>query len=266
MMNGELKLSIEGRIRADILTAAHSAGKNGAHIAPSLSVAEICLAVLGELDGEKDSFILSKGHGALGYYAAMHQLGMITDEQFASFEQDGGEFPGQPSRSVNNKVECSSGSLGMGLSYGLGVALGKRKTGGTVYVIVGDGELNEGSNWEAATLISRYGLDHVIVVVDNNGLQSDGKCTDIAGQDLAPLWAAYGWRVESCDGHSIVDLMDKLHSAHKGRPLAIIANTVKGKGVSFMEHNNAWHHAVLKDEDFKKAMREIGETYGLCEE
>ena len=265
-MNDRLNLSIEGRIRADILTAAHSAGRHGAHIAPSLSDAEICLAVLEEFNREKDSFILSKGHGALGYYAAMHQTGMITDKQFASFEQDGGEFPGQPSRSVNNRVEYSSGSLGMGLSYGLGVALGKRKTGGTVYIVVGDGELNEGSIWEAAALISQYGLDNVIVIVDNNGLQSDGKCKDIVGRDIASLWAAYGWKVESCDGHSIVGLKEKLHSAHKERPLVIIANTVKGKGVSFMEHNNAWHHAILKDEDFQIAMREIRKTYGLYEE
>ena len=262
-MDNMMKLSIEGRIRIDILTAAHSAGRSGAHIAPSLSDAEICLAILEDFDAEKDSFILSKGHGALGYYAAMHQLGMITDEQFASFEQNGGEFPGQPGRSLNNRIEYSSGSLGMGLSYGLGVALGKRKAGGTVYVVVGDGELNEGSNWEAAALVSQYGLDNVVVVVDNNGLQSDGNCKDIVGQDIALLWRAHGWKVESCDGHSIVDLKDKLYSVHKGRPLAIIANTVKGKGISFMEHNNTWHHAVLKDEDFQKALREIGETYGL---
>lgn len=257
-------LSIEGRIRVDILKAAYSAGRKGAHIAPSLSDAEICLAVLEDFDEGKDSFILSKGHGALGYYAAMHQAGMITDEQFVSFEQNGGEFPGQPSRGLNNKVEYSSGSLGMGLSYGLGVALGKRSAGGMVYVIVGDGELNEGSNWEAAALISQYGLDNLIVVVDNNDLQSDGNCKNIVGQDLASLWSAHGWKVESCDGHSIVDLKSKIHSAHNGQPLVIMAQTVKGKGVSFMERNNAWHHAVLKDEDFQKALQEIGETYGLC--
>lgn len=262
-MDSMMRLSIEGRIRVDILTAAHSVGRNGAHIAPSLSDAEICLAILEDFDEEKDSFILSKGHGALGYYAAMHQVGMITDEQFASFEQNGGEFPGQPSRGLNNKIEYSSGSLGMGLSYGLGAALGKRKAGGTVYVVVGDGELNEGSNWEAAALISQYGLDNVIVIVDNNGLQSDGNCNNIVGQDLALLWNAYGWKVEFCDGHSTMDLKDKLHSIQKGKPLVVMANTVKGKGISFMEHNNAWHHAVLKDEDFQKAVQEIKETYGL---
>ncbi len=253
------RISIEGRMRIDILTAAFGAGKTGAHIAPSLSDAEICLAVLQNMS-EKDSFILSKGHGALGYYAAMHQIGVISDDQFASFESNGGEFPGQPSRSPSNRIEYSSGSLGMGLSYGLGVAIAKKKFGGNVYVIVGDGELNEGSNWEAAALASKYGLNNLLVIVDNNNLQSDGKCEDIVGQDLNALWTAYGWQVEECDGHNIQDLENAL-SSHEIRPLAIIAHTVKGKGVSFMENNNAWHHAVLKEEDFSRAIQEIGEKY-----
>lgn len=262
-MDENYKLSIEGRTRVDILNAAHSAGKNGAHIAPSLSIVEICLAILDEFEQSRDSFILSKGHGALGYYAAMHQCRMITDEQFETFEQNGGEFPGQPSKSMNNKVEYSSGSLGMGLSYGLGVALGKKKYGGMVYVVVGDGELNEGSNWEAAALASQYRLNNMIVIVDNNNLQSDGNCKDIVGQNLSALWNAYGWQVEECDGHSLNDLKAVLHCEHANKPLAILAKTVKGKGVSFMENNNAWHHAALKDEDHEKAIQEIGDTYGI---
>lgn len=256
-------LTIEGRTRIDILNAAHSAGKNGAHIAPSLSDVEICLSILVNYDENKDSFILSKGHGALGYYAAMHQLGMITDVQFGSFETNGGEFPGQPSRSLNNKVEFSSGSLGMGLPYALGVALGRRNSYGKVYVVVGDGELNEGSNWEAAALASQYRLDNLIVVVDDNNLQSDGKCKDIVGQNLEALWNAYGWHVEACDGHSIRALQESLNCAHSEKPLVIIAKTTKGKGVSFMENNNAWHHATLKEEDYQKSVQEIGDAYGL---
>ena len=256
-------LSVEGRMRLDILNAAFNAGKSGAHIAPSLSDAEICFAVLLNLEEERDSFILSKGHGALGYYAAMHQLGIITDDQFDSFESNGGEFPGQPSRSSSNHIEYSGGSLGMGLSYGLGTAIGKRDKNGTVYVIVGDGELNEGSNWEAAALAAKYNLDNLVVIVDNNSLQSDGKCDEIVGQDLKSLWTAYGWQVEECDGHSIFDLQDKINNNHDNKPLVIIAHTIKGKGVSFMEHNNAWHHATLKEDDYKKAVQEIGEKYGL---
>ena len=194
----DTNISIEGRTRLDILKAALSAGKSGAHIAPSLSCVEICLALLMQYKEDKDSIVLSKGHGALGYYAAMHQSGMITDEQFDSFEKNGGDFPGQPSRSLTNKIEYSSGSLGMGLSYALGVALAKKKTSGDVYVVVGDGELNEGTNWEAAALASRYGLDNLIVVIDKNNLQSDGICEKIVGQSLNKLWLAYGWHVKEC--------------------------------------------------------------------
>ncbi len=193
----------------------------------------------------------------------MHQMGMITDEQFDSFEQNGGEFPGQPSKSQYNKIEYSSGSLGMGLSYALGVALAKKKNSGTVYVVVGDGELNEGSNWEAAALASQYGLDNLIVIVDNNSLQSDGSCKDIVGQNLIALWQAYGWHVEECDGHSIDELKRSFKCEHDHRPLTVLANTVKGKGVSFMENNNAWHHAVLKEDDYNKAVQEVKDAYGI---
>lgn len=264
-MKEKTNLSLEGKVRIDILNAAYSAGKGGAHIAPSLSDADICLAILQDFNMTSDHFILSKGHGALGYYAAMHQVGMIEDEQFKSFEVDGGDFPGQPSRCNDNKIEYSSGSLGMGLPYALGVALGmkKRKTSGTVFVVTGDGELNEGSNWEAAALASQYDLDNLIVVVDKNDLQSDGNCKEIVGQNLNALWCAYGWKVEECDGHSIDALKKALKSSHGKKPLVIIASTVKGKGVSFMENNNAWHHAALNEEDFNKAVQEIGVAYGL---
>lgn len=255
--------TILGKARINILKAAYLAGKSGAHIAPSLSDIEICLSILSYFNEKEDSFILSKGHGALGYYAAMYQLGMITDEQFASFESNGGEFPGQPSRSPNNKIEYSSGSLGMGLPYALGVALAKKKSFGKVYVVVGDGELNEGSNWEAAALASKYGLDNLIVVVDNNDLQSDGNCKDIVGQNLYDLWNAYGWYVKTCEGHSVSELLAAYSSAHEGKPLVVLAKTIKGKGVSFMENNNIWHHAVLNEKDLQKAIREIEEVYGL---
>lgn len=256
-------LSIEGRARLDILKAALKAGKKGAHIAPSLSDVDICLAILQIFDDKNDSFILSKGHGALGYYAAMHQIGILTDEQFGSFEENGGKYPGQPSRNAENHIEYSSGSLGMGLSYAVGTALAKKKSQGKVYVIVGDGELNEGSNWEAAALAGRYELDNLVVIVDSNGLQSDGNCCDIMGQDITAFWKASGWSVEKCDGHSVSSIKGSISDNHSGKPLAIIAETVKGKGVSFMENNNAWHHATLKEDDYNNAVQEIITAYGL---
>lgn len=251
--------------RRDLLTAAYRAGKKGAHIAPSLSLVEICLSILGGMNLNWDCFVLSKGHGALGYYAAMHQSGMMSDEQFDSFEDNGGEFPGQPSKSPTNGICFSSGSLGMGLSYALGLALGKKKKQerGTVYVVIGDGELNEGSNWEAAALANRYALDNLTVVVDRNGLQSEGKCDDIVNQRLDAIWSAFGWQVRSCDGHSLNELGHAIAGEHKQKPLVVLAATTKGKGVSFMENNNEWHHAVLKKEDYENAIKEIGEGYDL---
>lgn len=259
-----VKLSLEGRIRTDILTAALNAKKIGAHIAPSLSLVEICSAVLKNYYQGKDVFVLSKAHGALGYYSAMHQMKLITDEQFESFEADGGEFPGQPSRTGKNHIDYSGGSLGMGLPYAVGRAWADRDA--RVYVILGDGELNEGSNWEAASVAAQQGLGNIYAVVDCNGLQSDGQCGDILNQDLEAIWAAYGWDVKKCDGHSVDEIEEMIVQHDRKRPLVILADTVKGKGVSFMENNNEWHHHELKQEQYEAAMAEIGERYGLCEE
>ena len=208
---------------------------------------------------------MSKGHGALGDYAVMHQLKMISGEQFNSFEQDGGDFPGQPSRSINNKIEFNSGTLGVGLSYGVGNALAKKynKSEGLVYVLLGDGELNEGSNWEAVSLAARLKLDNLIALVDNNNLQSDGKCEDIFNLNLEKIFEAHGWNVIKCDGHSIVEIEESIKNRKPDVPNVILAQTVKGKGVSFMENNNAWHHQVLKEAEHEQAINEVKERYGL---
>ena len=257
-------MTTEGNVRKDILDAALSAGKTGAHIAPSLSMVEIILTVLRK-KREADRVILSKGHGAAGLYAAMHQLGMLSDEQFASFEQDGGDFPGQPGRSSTNGIDFSSGSLGMGLSYGAGLSYACRSR--RSFVLLGDGELNEGSVWEAAALIARHNLVNVIAVVDQNGLQSDGKTEDVLGMDLEAVWRSFGWQVMTCDGHSLTELEACMEMAVNGgcaRPAVILAETVKGKGVSFMEHNNEWHHHVLSRKEYDAAVQELEVRYGLC--
>lgn len=256
-------LTIEGRVRADILSAALSAGKTGAHVAPSLSLVEISLALLEKMDASRDVFVLSKGHGALGYYAAMHQLGIITDEQFGSFEVNGGDFPGQPSRSLDNHVVYSGGSLGMGLSYGAGRVWADTSGELRAFVVLGDGELNEGSVWEAAALAGRLGLGRLVAVVDNNGLQSDGRCEDIMRIDSMKSFESFGWKVVCCDGHSVEDITRALGEMDKTIPLAIIAATTKGKGVSFMEGNNEWHHHELKQQQYDDAMVELEARYGL---
>lgn len=261
MLDKTRELTLEGRIRKDILVAAKQAGKVGAHIAPSLSLVEICTAIFEDFDVSRDVFVLSKAHGALGYYATMHQVGMITDEQFDSFEVNGGEFPGQPSRTLNNHVDYSSGSLGMGLSYAAGRAWGNARA--RVYVVLGDGELDEGSNWEAASVISAKNLKNVCAIVDCNGLQSDGRCEDILQKDLKQIWEAHGWNAIVCDGHKTKEISRIIKDTDLDKPTVILAQTVKGKGVSFMENNNEWHHHELNEEQYLQAISEIEENYGL---
>lgn len=257
------QLTLEGRARKDILTAARSAGKIGAHIAPSLSLVEICVAALQTSNIGKDTFVLSKAHGALGYYAVMHQLGIISDVQFNSFENDGGEFPGQPSRSDNNHIDYSGGSLGMGLPYAVGRAWADPDS--RVFVILGDGELDEGSNWEAASVASRYELKNICAIVDCNGLQSDGSCNKILDKKLIDIWRAHGWIIAECNGHDTEQIKKIILEYNGDKPLAIMAQTVKGKGISFMENNNEWHHHELSKALFENALAEIEEHYGLCE-
>ncbi|HBI62947.1 MAG TPA: transketolase [Lachnospiraceae bacterium] len=256
------ELLLEGKIRADILKGALQAGKIGAHIASSLSIVEICVGIFENFNPNKDVFILSKSHGALGYYAAMHQFGIITDEQFESFEKDGGEFPGQPSRSLSNHIDYSGGSLGMGLPYASGRAWSSKE--GKVFVILGDGELDEGSNWEAASIIARQNINNICAIVDCNGLQSDGSCKEIVNKDFNSLWNAHGWNVMECDGHNANEIREIIADYKWDKPLAVLAHTIKGKGVLFMENNNEWHHHELKQEQYILAMTEIEEKYGLC--
>lgn len=255
------KLTLEGNIRRDILTAAYKAGKIGAHIAPSLSIVEICVAILSVFDRQRDTFVLSKAHGALGYYAAMYRMGFITKEQFESFEENGGEFPGQPSRSSGNHISYSGGSLGMGLSYAAGRAWASPDS--NVYVVIGDGELDEGSNWEAAAVIARYNITNLTAIVDCNGLQSDGQCRDVQNKDLKKIWESHGWRAVSCQGHSAEQIRNIITDTVRDKPLVIMAQTVKGKGISFMENNNKWHHNKLEQEEFDKACEEVAAVYGL---
>lgn len=254
-----MDLSVEGKIRIDIISAAKKRGKVGAHIAPSLSLVEIIVAIL-ENYNKNDTIVLSKGHGALGLYASMHQYGIITDEQFETFEENGGDFPGQPSRSDDNHISYSSGSLGMGLSYAVGVAVGNRK--GRVFVIIGDGELNEGSNWEAAMLAKKMHCNNLTVIVDENGMQSDGKCTEIMDVSLKSVWEAFGWQLEETDGHDTKRLTELLAETSEDVPRVILARTIKGKGISFMENNNEWHHSSISDKQYELAVTELRNTYG----
>ena len=248
-----------GNMRKNVLRLAYKAGNKGAHIAPSLSMVEIMEVLFCEvMDHSKDLFVLSKGHGGLGYYCAMAEAGLISKEQLDTFEDNGGYFPGQPSRDEKNGIIFSSGSLGMGLSYAAGLAWAAKEKGEdrTIYTLIGDGELNEGSNWESAMLIPYKGLNNVVAIVDYNGMQSDGFSKDILQVDLASLWRACGWEVIECDGHDEEALLEA-YNAQTDKPKAILAHTVKGKGVSFMENDRTWHHNHMSEEQYNDAIREV---------
>lgn len=258
-------------MRQNIIHLAHQAGNNGSHIGPSLSIVDI-MAVLylqvmkikpeNTLWDSRDRFILSKGHGALGYYVAMYEAGVISKEDLYTFEINGGRFPGQPSKCLAKGIEYSGGSLGMGLSYGAGIALAAKRArcDFRTYVLMGDGELNEGTVWESAMFARHQELANLTVIVDRNSMQSDGSCGEILNYDIEALWRGFGWEVSTCDGHNAGQLIEAFKNNVTTHPKVIIAATTKGKGISFMEHSKDWHHNRLPDDLYQKAIAELDGT------
>lgn len=258
--------SIVKNMRKDIVRLTYAAGKKGAHIGSSLSLVEILAVLFSEsFDFGKDKFVLSKGHGGLGYYAALYGANQITKEQLDTFETNGGDFPGQPSRQIENGILYSSGSLGLGLSYAVGHAWSMKLHGmdGRVVAVLGDGELNEGSVWEAAMLAKQQNLSNLLAIVDWNQMQSDGESRRILALDLEKIWTAFGWNVVVCDGHSIKELRAAYAETEEEVPKVILARTIKGKGVSFMENNKNWHHNHLTEKQYKQAMEELEKINGV---
>jgi transketolase len=253
-------------MRINILEQAARVGVQGksAHIAPSLSIVEILSVLFNDIIKPHDYFVLSKGHGGLAYYAALFEAEIISEEQLNSFEDDGGDFPGQPAKNLDFGIIYSGGSLGMGLSYACGIALAAKKRGddGKIYVILGDGELNEGSNWEAFMFAKQQKLGNIIAIIDFNGMQSDGATEDIMDVDLASVINSFGWDLHECEGHCVNELKAAFIFPEHDSPKAILARTVKGKGVSFMENNNIWHHNHLNSKHFYKAFWEV-DDYGV---
>ena len=193
---------------------------------------------------DRDRFILSKGHSSIGLYVTLHLKGFISAEDLATFRQDSSTLWGHIDQKTSG-IEVSTGSLGHGLSIGLGRALAAKidEKSYTTYVLMGDGETQEGSVWEAAMAASNYGLDNIVAIVDRNRIQQCGHTEDImALEPFVQKWKAFGWKVLEIDGHNFGEILDALAMANaSSAPCVIVSNTVKGKGVSFMEDNNAWH-------------------------
>ena len=253
-------------IRKRILELAFNAGSNGSHLGGSLSAVEILNTLYNSgintnpNDESRDRVILSKGHSALALYCVLESKGILTKEDAGTFEQNGTVLFAHAKRNVQKGIEFSGGSLSLGISFAVGVALACKGKGlsNRIFVLLGDGECDEGLVWESVMSAVNYKLDNLVFIVDCNGLQSDGYTKDI--MDHSPLedkFTGFGCEVLSVDGHSVAEL-EKAYAVHpEKKPMAIVAHTVKGKGVSFMENIQNWHHGTLSQTQFQQAMEEV---------
>ena len=268
-MNKKELMKTANEIRKGVLTATHSA-KSG-HPGGSLSAADIYTYLYFEemnIDpknpkkADRDRFVLSKGHTAPGYYSALAQKGFFPVEDLTTLRKTGSYLQGHPDMKHIPGVDMSSGSLGQGISAAVGMAISAKLSGDTyrVYTLLGDGEIQEGQVWEAAMLAAHRKLDNLVVIVDNNNLQIDGKITEVnSPYPIDKKFEAFNFHVINIDGHNFDEIAAAFKEARemKGQPTAIIAKTVKGKGVSFMENQVSWHGSAPNDEQYAQAMEEL---------
>ena len=260
------------QVRRDIVDLTYKAGTHGTHLSGSLSAVEVLSVLYNEIlrynpnnltDENRDRFILSKGHGAMCMYAVMNRVGILSNEDMATFKQNGSAFSTHPYMNVSKGIEFSTGSLGHGLPLGVGSAIALKKKGNDtskVFVMMGDGECDEGSIWEAAMSAATFKLDNIILIIDKNQLQLDGRTTDIMNlYSLHDKWKSFGWNVYEMDGHDTNNIREVMLSAIivQNGPIVFIANTIKGKGLSFVEFQYNWHIGVLTEELYKKAIEEL---------
>jgi len=214
---------------------------------------------------DRDRFVLSKGHACPVWYATLALRGYFPLEELGTLRQLGSKLQGHPVKSKCPGVDATTGSLGVGFAQAVGLALDARLSGKDykVYAVLGDGEIQEGIVWEAANTAARHGLDNLIIVIDQNGLQNDGFCRDImAVGDTEQKFRAFGWQTARINGHRVEEILPALELARasKGRPYCIVAETIKGKGVSFMENIRGWHGKAPSAEQRNQAIKEIQET------
>jgi transketolase len=267
--------NLANKMRLKALEMAYQAGPNGAHLGPALSCIEILACLYGAFmnangksprDGCKDVFIPSKAHCVLSFYTALAFTGRFPEQDLDTFEANGSELPGHPVMDADKGIEFSGGSLGMGPAQGIGVALAYRRKGcdGNIFVLLGDGECDEGSIWEAAMSAAHFKLDNLILIIDNNKLQYDGATEQVmALRSLGDKFSSFGFEVFPVDGHNMSNLyavFTKATGHRDGRPKVVLADTVKGKGVSFMEHKKEWHHSRLSKEQYEQAVAELSRT------
>ncbi len=264
--------SMSKKMRRDVIEMGFVAGDRGAHFGPALSCIEIVASLYFEvmhhdptnpLLADRDRFVQSKGHACLAYYAALVESAYIPREAMKTFKGDGSFLAGHPCRNLQYGIEVSSGSLGNGFAIACGMAKAAKvkDEGHTVFCLLGDGECNEGLVWEAAMNAKQNRLDNLIAIVDKNGVQLAGKTKDIMDVDIAAVWRAFGWDViELEDGNDVVSVLETLTAmkgSREGKPHVIVANTVKGKGISFMENSLSWHARSMNREQYEQALSDL---------
>ncbi|MHB8481940.1 MAG: transketolase [Nitrospiria bacterium] len=270
LLNQEITLEqIATKLRIDILKMifeAQSGHPGGSFSAIDVMTALYCKVMKHDPKNadwpDRDRFILSKGHAAPALYAILAHCGYFSQEKLNTLRKMGSPLQGHPEKNKLPGVEASTGSLGQGISIGIGMSLAGKLDGKDyrTYVLVGDGETNEGQVWEAALFAGNHQLDHLVVILDHNGQQLDGSVQEI--MPLAPLsdkWRSFGWNVIDINGHRMDEILTAFERTRstKGKPAIVIAKTIKGKGVSFMENNNEFHGMAPNKEQFTLALQEL---------
>lgn len=258
------------QIRNMIVDLTMGVGKKGVHVGSALSVADVMAVLYGDVmkydpqNGEaenRDYFVLSKGHAYTALYATLCKARYFSYEDLAAnFMADNGFAPVHPVKNLQKGIEFSGGSLGTGVSFAVGKAYGLKlqDKSNKVYTLLGDGECNEGSVWEALMSAAHLKLDNLTVIIDNNALQQDGPTGEVMNLDIFKAAESFGLEVKVIDGNNVTELLEVFNTqGTEGKPRCIIAKTIKGKGVSFMENNNAWHHAFLNQKQYDQAKEEL---------
>jgi transketolase len=257
------------QIRLDIAKMIYNSGAG--HIGGALSTVDILVALFYQMMNYqidnpdwagRDRFILSKGHSCEGYYAILADCGFFDKKELNNYQKFNALLAGHPHPKIPG-VEMATGSLGHGPSLAVGMALAGKMDHQSykVYCLTGDGELAEGSIWEASMAAAQYGLDNLVCIIDCNGLQISGPTKKVMNTEpLTERWQSFGWSVQEIDGHNFFEIINTLKRApfESGKPSLIIAHTIKGKGISFMEGNYSWHHRVPKIEEYNQAIKELG--------
>lgn len=259
-------------MRRDVIEMGYVAGGRGAHFGPALSSIEIVASLFFKIMNHdpknpqwagRDRFVQSKGHACLSYYSALIESGYIAKDQMSTFKQDESILSGHPSRNIEHGIEISSGSLGngFGIACGMAKAAKVKNENHKVYCLVGDGECNEGIIWEAAMNAAKNKLDNIVAIIDRNGVQLSGKTADIMDVDIVDMWKAVGWEVlvveDGNDLPSILSGLEKMKNSTSGKPHMIIANTTKGKGISYMEGSLNWHARAMDKDQYEQAVSEL---------